>query len=52
MSTPIAVASALVAALFLGISSVADERSTKRVKTRRALLRSLRAVSGARASGR
>jgi hypothetical protein len=36
MSTPIAVASALVAALFLGISSVA-EHSTKRVKTRRAL---------------
>ena len=37
MSTSIAVAGALVAALFLGISSVADERSTKRVKTRRAL---------------
>jgi hypothetical protein len=37
LSTPIAVASALGAALFLGISSVADQRSTKRVKTRRAL---------------
>jgi hypothetical protein len=35
MSTPSAVASALIAALFLGISSVA-ERSTKQVKTRRA----------------
>jgi len=37
MSTPIAVSSALVAALFLGTASVADERSTKRVKTERTL---------------
>ncbi len=37
MSTPIAVAAALCAALLLGISAVADQRSTKRVKTRRAL---------------
>ena len=33
----VAVATALVAALLLGISSVADQRSTKRVKTQRAL---------------
>jgi len=37
LSTPIAVATALAAALVLGISSVADQRSTKRVKTERAL---------------
>jgi hypothetical protein len=37
LSTPIAVAAALGAALLLGISAVADQRSTKRVKTRRAL---------------
>jgi drug/metabolite transporter (DMT)-like permease len=37
LSTPIAVAAALVGALVLGISSVADQRSTKRVRTRRAL---------------
>lgn len=37
MSTAIAVAAALAGALLLGISSVADQRSTKRVKTRRAL---------------
>jgi hypothetical protein len=37
MSTPIAVVSALVAALFLGTASVADERSTKQVKTERTL---------------
>jgi drug/metabolite transporter (DMT)-like permease len=37
LSTPIAVAAALVAALLLGISSVADQRSTKRVKSRRPL---------------
>ena len=37
MSTPIAVAAALTSALVLGISSVADQRSTKRVETRRAL---------------
>jgi drug/metabolite transporter (DMT)-like permease len=37
VSTPIAVAAALVAALLLGISSVADQRSTKLVKSRRAL---------------
>ncbi len=37
MSTLIAVAAALVAALFFGISAVADQRSTKRVTTRRAL---------------
>ena len=33
----VAVATALAGALFLGISSVADQRSTKRVKTERAL---------------
>lgn len=37
MSTPIAVAAALTGALLLGISSVADQRSTKRVRTRRQL---------------
>jgi hypothetical protein len=37
VSLPIAVVTALVAALFLGISAVADQQSTKRVKTRRAL---------------
>jgi hypothetical protein len=37
LSTPIAVAAALVAALVLGISSVADQRSTKRVRSRRPL---------------
>jgi drug/metabolite transporter (DMT)-like permease len=37
MSTPIAVAAALAAALLFGLSSVADQRSTKRVRTRRAL---------------
>jgi hypothetical protein len=37
LSTPIAVAAALAGALVFGISSVADQRSTKRVKTRRAL---------------
>jgi len=37
VSTPIAIAAALVGALLLGISSVADQRSTKRVKTRSAL---------------
>ena len=37
MSTPIAVGTALAAALFLGISAVADQRSTKRVKTEKAL---------------
>ena len=37
MSTPIAVVTALAAALVLGISSVADQRSTKRVETRRTL---------------
>jgi hypothetical protein len=36
-STGIAVVAALGAALLLGISSVADQRSTKRVKTRRSL---------------
>ncbi len=36
MSTAIAVATAVVSALFLGIASVADQRSTKRVKTRTA----------------
>jgi len=36
-STGIAVVAALAGALLLGISSVADQRSTKRVKTRRAL---------------
>ena len=35
MSTPIAVVTALAAALVLGISSVADQRSTKRVKPAR-----------------
>lgn len=34
MSTPIAVATGLAAALLLGISSVADQRSTKRVQSR------------------
>ena len=34
MSTPIAVVAALAGALFLGISSVADQRSTKLVKKR------------------
>jgi hypothetical protein len=37
MSSLIAVVTALAAALLLGISAVADQRSTKRVKTRRAL---------------
>jgi hypothetical protein len=37
MSTPIAIAAALTAALLFGASSVADERSTKKVKTERAL---------------
>ena len=37
MSAPIAVAPALAAALVFGISSVADQLSTKRVKTERAL---------------
>jgi hypothetical protein len=37
MSTPIAVTTALVAALLFGISSVADQRSTKKVQTERAL---------------
>ena len=37
MSTPIAVVTALAAALTLGISAVADQRSTKRVQTRKAL---------------
>lgn len=37
MPTLIAVVTALVSALFLGISSVADQRSTKRVQTRGAL---------------
>jgi drug/metabolite transporter (DMT)-like permease len=37
LSTPIAVAAAIVAALVFGISSVAEQRSTKRVKTERAL---------------
>lgn len=37
MSTSIVVLLALAAALTLGISSVADQRSTKRVQTRRAL---------------
>jgi hypothetical protein len=35
MNTPLAVVSALAAALVLGISSVADQRSTKRVKSER-----------------
>lgn len=37
MSTPLAVAAALLAALVFGISSVADQRSTKRVQSRKAL---------------
>ena len=37
MSTPIAVVTALAAALTFGISAVADQRSTKRVQTRKAL---------------
>jgi uncharacterized membrane protein len=37
VSTPIAVVTALAAALVLGISAVADQRSTKRVKTRQPL---------------
>jgi len=37
LSTPIAVGTALAAALFLGISAFADQRSTKRVKTEKAL---------------
>jgi hypothetical protein len=37
MSTSTAVAAAVTAALFFGVSSVADERSTKKVKTERAL---------------
>jgi hypothetical protein len=37
VSTPIALATALGAALLFGISAVADQRSTKRVATRRAL---------------
>ena len=37
MSTPIAIAAALAAALVLGISAVADRRSTKQVKTRKAM---------------
>ena len=37
MSAPIAVVTALASALVLGISSIADQRSTKRVETRRAL---------------
>lgn len=37
MSTLIAVVTAVVSALFLGISAVADQRSTKRVETRGAL---------------
>ena len=37
MSTPIAVVAAVAAALVLGISSVADQRSTKRVKSERSL---------------
>lgn len=37
MSALIAVATAVVSALFLGIASVADQLSTKRVKTRKAL---------------
>ena len=36
-STPIAVTTAVVSALFLGVSAVADQRSTKRVETRGAL---------------
>jgi hypothetical protein len=37
LSTPIAVVTALAAALVLGTSAVADQRSTKRVQSRRAL---------------
>jgi hypothetical protein len=37
LSTPIAVVAALASALVLGISSVADQRSTKRVQSRQAL---------------
>jgi hypothetical protein len=37
LSTPIAVAAALTGAFLLGVSSVADQRSTKRVRTRRQL---------------
>ena len=37
MSTPIAVVTALAAALLLGISAVADQRSTKRVRSHQAL---------------
>jgi hypothetical protein len=37
LSTPAAAATALAAALVFGISSVADQRSTKRVQSRRAL---------------
>ncbi|MBV9095702.1 MAG: DMT family transporter [Streptosporangiaceae bacterium] len=37
MSTPIAVVTALASALVLGISAVADQRSTKRVQARAAL---------------
>jgi hypothetical protein len=37
LSTPIAVVAALASALVLGISAVADQRSTKRVESRRAL---------------
>ena len=37
MSAPIAVVTAIASALVLGISSVADQRSTKRVESRRAL---------------
>jgi hypothetical protein len=37
LSTPISVTTALVAALLFGISSVADQRSTKKVQTERAL---------------
>ena len=34
---PIAVVTALASALVLGVSSIADQRSTKRVQSRRAL---------------
>ena len=37
MSAPIAVVTAIASALVLGISSIADQRSTKRVENRRAL---------------
>lgn len=37
MSTSIAIVAALAAALVLGISAVADRRSTKQVKTRKAM---------------